>query len=64
MSSCPVCEWDGRIAEKHDRSHKHYTHITIEDGTVVSGQTCSIEVRSTPSILAKIPLLRRYINNS
>lgn len=27
---CPLCEWNGHIAETHTRKSMIYTHVTIE----------------------------------
>lgn len=38
---CPLCEWNGDIAETHDRTTMYYTHVEIRDGTLVDLGQCS-----------------------
>lgn len=38
---CPVCGFDGEVAVHHDRTHRYYTHVIVEDGETFHGKTCS-----------------------
>ncbi len=52
---CPVCEWDGRVAETHDADHRYYTHVIIKDGEYFEGRTCSERTRPRkPSLLERL----------
>lgn len=52
---CPVCDWEGEIAQTHDRSHRYYTHVVVEDGELFRGRTCSERTRpKKPGLLARI----------
>jgi hypothetical protein len=43
---CPLCEWEGRVAESHSRAHLHYQHIIVKDGDVFHGPTCTAPRRA------------------
>jgi hypothetical protein len=38
---CPVCDWDGEVAQTHDYDHRYYTHVIIKNGEMFRGKTCS-----------------------
>jgi len=44
-SGCPSCDWDGEVAVTHDRTHRYYTHVIVEDGEMFKGRTCSERIR-------------------
>jgi len=43
---CGVCEWNGGVTVTHDRTHEYYTHVTVIEGEIFKGRTCSR--RTTP----------------
>lgn len=51
---CPLCDWDGRIAETNTHTHQFYTHVTIEDGTLITHGQCSERIRERIGLLSKI----------
>jgi hypothetical protein len=45
LDGCPVCDWDGQVAETHDHNHRYYTHVVVKDGELLKGRTCSERTR-------------------
>jgi hypothetical protein len=57
---CRVCEWDGEVAETHDRSHRYYTHVIVKNGEVLKGRTCSERTRPrAPTLLQRLKAVFR-----
>lgn len=39
-NGCPVCGWDGPVAEHQTRTARNYTHAFIVEGELLTGKTC------------------------
>lgn len=53
---CPCCDWDGQIAETHDRTREYFTHVIVKRGEVFRGKTCN-----RPSHPTRRSFLRRLL---
>lgn len=52
-SGCPSCDWGGEVVVTHDRTHRYYTHVIVEDGELFKGRMCSERTRSKKSGLVE-----------
>jgi len=52
-SGCPSCDWGGKVAVTHGRTHRYFTHVIVKNGEVFQGQMCSERIRPKKRGLVK-----------